>query len=336
MTSKTRKSRIDQIRDGASSMIVGDDTDGAIKGMVSVADQYLYVIKEHAIYRVLLADEIDPERTNASIPDSSQRIASAGSTSEIVGRSFLTANTLFNVSHFDQTFDRKPIMDLGLEIMKNLLAAQKIAAEVFAAEAAAKEELRQPQDRGFTIPSIDNLAESIKAYLQKVEHAAQSVFRFTQIFYDHRKKMFDGFAEKLESEYGNADEFTQFAKEMAKFMVFIRNTRHCIEHPNPKQKLVIQDFSLGADGKLSRPSIEIIHNETPQKEMAISDFVQQVSDGVLSTVEALMVHLAFKHMAPFGNFAIAVGIIPEGQRSPGSKVRAGYLIDIGNGWHRLG
>ena len=63
MTSKTRKSRIDQIRDGASSMIVGDDTDGAIKGMVSVADQYLYVIKEHAIYRVLLADEIDPERT---------------------------------------------------------------------------------------------------------------------------------------------------------------------------------------------------------------------------------------------------------------------------------
>ena len=99
----------------------------------------MYIIKKHAIYRLLLADDIDPERTNISIPNGHQRIASQGSDSEIVARSFLTANALFNSNHFDGTADVKQVIDLSMSIMKELLAAQSIESGLISELSSALE-----------------------------------------------------------------------------------------------------------------------------------------------------------------------------------------------------
>ena len=92
MTGKLNKTQIDELRDSALSMKVGGVGDGEITEMVSVADKDLYFVNERALFRLFLADEVDPLRQNANIPNSNQRILSAGSSSEVVGRSFLTAN----------------------------------------------------------------------------------------------------------------------------------------------------------------------------------------------------------------------------------------------------
>ena len=88
MANDPRKTTIDQVRDAAISMTIGERGDGRIVRMVNIADEDMSTVHENAIYRVMLADAIDPERTNVNLSNSNQKIASSGSNSEIVSRSF--------------------------------------------------------------------------------------------------------------------------------------------------------------------------------------------------------------------------------------------------------
>jgi len=336
MAENRPKAQIDRVRDSALTMQVGDESDGAILSMVSVADKDLYLIKEKSIYRVFLADEIDPERTNAAVPNGNQRIAAAGASSKIVCRSFLTANALMNVNLFDKSIERKPIMDLALLVMNELLAAEKLQNEYLSVEAPALKNVKPIKDRAIAIPSVDSLSEQVKSYIQKIEHASQAIYRFTKLFYDHDSKFFNGFAERVELEYGSEDEFTKFAVRLAALMLLVRNMRSCIEHPADGQKLEIKNFSLDAKNALSNPSIAIVHRDTPQPEMSLNKFFQQLLDGILNCYEVLMFHLASKHTAPFGKFEIAVGLIPAGSRRDGVDIQFGYLIKVGNDWNKFG
>ncbi len=58
---------IDRLRDSAGSMQVGEPKDGRVSLMINMGSA-LYVVMEHAIYAVQLADQVDPERTNAPCP----------------------------------------------------------------------------------------------------------------------------------------------------------------------------------------------------------------------------------------------------------------------------
>ena len=210
MANDPRKAAIDKVRDGAITMKVGEPADGRIVRTISVADIDMYTVHENAIYRVMLADAIDPERTNVNLSNSNQKIASSGSNSEIVSRSFLTASMLFGSSHFYRNFDKKTIIDLSLQVMRELLAAEKIKNEIQSAEKISKESLSPPKDRTFAIPSVSDLESQVKTYIQKIEHASQTLFKFTQIFYAHKTEMFKGFMKEIESYFGSDDEFTKF------------------------------------------------------------------------------------------------------------------------------
>lgn len=336
MSNEREKNRIDKIRDGALSMQVGDEKDGTISQMISVADADMYIVKMHAIYRVFLADEIDPERTNSSIPNGHQRIVGQGAASEIVARSFLTANVLFNSNQFDGDVDLKRVMDLSIIVMKELLEAQKIERELIDEQNKALAAFQQPKQRSVALPSVEGLNERLKTFVQKVEHAAQAIFGFTQQFYGHTEKMWNGFELEVQKLYGDADEFSKFAGSILPFMLFIRNLRNSIEHPKPAQRVIIKDFAITPDGALTSPSLELVHDKTPQPKMDVPSLLQQVSGQVLEIFEVLMVHLASKHIKPFGAFEKSVGLLPLDQLRPDSKVRASYFIRHSNNWAKLG
>ena len=65
---------IDKLRDGAVSIEIrtpGDDS--AISEMISTGDRLL-VVKGKGIYEIKLADQVDPERTNISAPNTIQKV----------------------------------------------------------------------------------------------------------------------------------------------------------------------------------------------------------------------------------------------------------------------
>lgn len=337
MTNERGRNHIDEIRDGALSMQVGDESDGPITGMVSVADKDMYVIKTGSIYRVFLADEVDPERKNSYIPNGYQKIVSHGSASETVARSFLTANVLFNSKQFGGEVDLKRVVDLSIVVMKELLAAQKIERDLIGEEDIALAAFQQPKQRSVALPSIEGLNEYFKTFVQKIEHATQEIFAFTQHFYGHKKeKMWDAFESEIQKLYGDADEFSKFAVSIKPFMIFIRNLRNCVEHPKDGQRVIIKDFSITAEGKLTSPRVQVVHSMTPQPEMDTRLFLGQVAGQVLNVFEELMIHIAAKHIAPLGGFEKAVGFLPSDQMEPNSKVRASYFIWFHDRWSRLG
>lgn len=67
-------------------MTLGTQSDtGGIEAMCEINGS-LHIILERAIYLAKLADEIDPQRTNPSIPNVNQKVLSVGTESEIVRR----------------------------------------------------------------------------------------------------------------------------------------------------------------------------------------------------------------------------------------------------------
>jgi hypothetical protein len=118
--------------------------------------------------------------------------------------------------------------------------------------------------------------------------------------------------------------------------VFIRNLRNCVEHPKDAQRVITEDFAITADGTLTTPTVQVVHAATPQQKMEVSSFLPQVAGQVLEIFEVLMIHLASKHIAPFGKFEKAVGFLPPDQLATDSKVRASYFIFFNGRWSKVG
>jgi hypothetical protein len=97
------KRPIDRVRESALSMQIGGPADGAISVMIDMG-MALYVVKEHAIYAVQLADQVDPGRTNVAVPDTQQRLLLIGTHDPEVARIFLTAYTMFKSMHLGASF----------------------------------------------------------------------------------------------------------------------------------------------------------------------------------------------------------------------------------------
>ena len=85
---------IDKIRDSALSITLSADTRGITDmGEINGA---LHMIGCSAIYRVQLAGEIDPRRTNIAIPNTHQKVLSHGTEFPYVQQNLMTARRLFS------------------------------------------------------------------------------------------------------------------------------------------------------------------------------------------------------------------------------------------------
>nr|WP_246707650.1 hypothetical protein [Ensifer oleiphilus] len=319
-------------------MTIGDDSDGAIVSMATIAGR-LYGIKERAIYVIALADDIDPERTREDIPNTTQKIFDVGSKDEIVIRLLLTAIELFKKDRLSDSVYFEKALAIVVEIQKDLAAASLIVDEAEAFLAKARESQLHPKGNAVSLPSFPALHSQTKSFIQKLDHATQNIFNLCCVFYDQgvlRKagKWLDGLANHLSKTLEPNEDFARFATELATFGKIVRNTRHCIEHPKANQRIDLHDYRITATRSLAEPTISVIHDETPVDPTPIAEFMRYFYEQALTGAELLMAFLAGYHVAEFGQFPIGVGEVPENQRSNG--VRFGYLINFGGTVHRLG
>ena len=136
------KRPIDRHRDSGKSMKVGTPEEGAITEMISLRDT-LFIVKEHAIYTVKLADQIDPARSNINIPDIQQKFASEGSDSDRVCRIFLTARELFNKSYLAREFDCEQGLAISVRLLQDVLAMHETAKSLREAEEKEVQSIKQ-------------------------------------------------------------------------------------------------------------------------------------------------------------------------------------------------
>ncbi|TIS99269.1 hypothetical protein [Mesorhizobium sp.] len=334
---KALKRPIDWKRESAFSMTIGHDGDGKLTDMVVTTDS-MFLVKEHSVHAIKLADQLDPDRTNIDLPNTQQLFADAGSESDIVARTLLSASRLFSKTHFPDAKIRDFGISISADIMTQLLAAQKTLSQLETDEAKQIAVVNSSKDTT-RLPAVTEVETRANTFIQKAEHTLQAIYRLAEVFYGPQMKAAgkwpDSLTAVLTKEFGENDITTVFARELAKFAHHVRNTRHCVEHRKDDQRVVARDFYLNLDGTVTRPSITVVHPKTPIDETYLTAFMSAWVGSLTDATETMLLHLAGKNHAPFGNWPIGVGIVPESQRAI-QKVRVGYLINVGGQWNRLG
>ncbi len=326
---------IDRVRDGAGMLTVGTETDGVMTGMVALSD-VAFMVKERAIYRLLMADDIDPDRENINIPNSVQLTLAAGSDSDLVARTLLTADELFPKAYFAEDV-RQELVLVTVEVAKNLLSALEIADAL----RARVDDLSQPvevKNRAATLPAVGSLEQRVNAFVQATHSAVQQLYDLPRSFIKFPPKGWpDNFTEALRSKWGDEHRFTHFARSTAPFVKLLRNARHCVEHRRGDQRIDARDFHLTKDGRLNRPTVAIVHSATPLDPTDLVEFMTSILDQLIEVTEAMLAHFAdaFRPES-FAGLPLAIFEVPVDQRRTGSRVRLAYFTMINGGWARLG
>lgn len=313
----TKKRPIDRKRDAACSVIVGtaDDT-SPITAMIEV-NGILHVVKAAGIYRMVMADDIDPDRTNIDIPHAQQRVIAYGSDTDFVCRIFLTAHTLLR-SFMPEGIDTKAGLAHSLDILKEIASMHDVARRIQASQddALSKLQANQRHSESFALPTAGDLETGAKTFLQRAAHALGLMLDLARVFFPNcpKKGFFEPVRDAAAEKFGPEDMLVQLLSDLMGFTQYIRDARNCVEHPKAAERVVVCDFSLRPDLSILPPSIEVIHPNSPQPPMAILSYMTQVREQITDLTEVLLALLCSRHMQAPGAFPIQVLEIPEDSR----------------------
>jgi len=332
------KRPIDRQRDSAFTMNIGEQGDGATREGLPIGDK-LYNLMDKAIYSVLLADKIDSQRTNPSIKHSQQKAYGVGADSELVGRTLLAAKYLFKDGTLNRRYDKDRIFLIVLDFFEQVLGLSRIF-EAFVEEArrlvvSATE--RQQDGSSILLPSVPDLKGKVKSFVQRAEHSVQSLLALSKVFYDlpPKKDNFDGLLTVVRAREELEPFLLQILEQIIRYAKFLRNCRHCVEHPHPHQRIAVTNFEMNPNGEVWPPTLEIVHPETPEPKIEVGLFMRDVLKSTLSVGENLMAFLASTNMAPdWSKHTIVMEFPPEKRRI--RHVKYYYAMNFGGEMQPVG
>jgi hypothetical protein len=322
---------IDKVRNSGLSMTLPPDT-GAITDMGEI-NGALHMIGGSAIYRVRLADEIDPERTNIAIPNTHQKVLSYGTDFPYVRQTLMTARRFFSNKVLGPAFDYKAGINLSFEALQDLAAMHDIRKDVRARFDKIAEDLKNlaVERRSMTVPSMGDVRGETKAFLQKADHVAVALFNIAKLFYCNEigPRWFASLHNLASEKYGDNDGFTKFLNAALPFLQFVRNARNAVEHPDQAKSVKVTDIALLPSGELNPPSIEVIHPETPQPSVPLLALMEHIADQLATAFEVMLAHLCGANVQPFAGMPLGVIEYDKNQQKA-FKCRYGYATRMGD------
>lgn len=298
------KSSIDRIRNSSGHTNIGSKDDGAIMEMKNIAGRLL-VIKERSIYEIIMADSIDPERTNANLPPMIQKIIiDRGTESEVVSRTLLTAIGLFKPEYIVKTVECNIIISLMIDMLSEIYILEKEISEYQQSEddASADYEIRKQEKAPYKLPSIVNLESRCKTIFQKADHVEQLLMDIITRVYPELKLTKQSHLPNLHQElkklYDENDSFVKLLETAIDFMQVVRELRNGFDHRLDYTKAT--DYELQVNGDIISPTIELNHKKVKLDRTSLSEFLKLVVDNLIYLVEMVLVNLASKNLRSTG------------------------------------
>lgn len=331
---------IDRLRDGAISMKIGRPEDGGVQTMVPM-EGALYAVHAHAIYAIRLADQIDPERTNAAVPNTHQRILAMGAQDPEVGRIFLTAHVFFKSMHLGEQFPEMKALSLAFEYLQDIAAMMDLRRnlEVAVQDAVRRYEDLPKQHRNLGLPALGDAAARCDAFAQKVGHAIDTLKAIARLFYPEevKRKWIDSLTELAAKRYGGEAFLTKFMRYAGPTLKFLRELRNMVEHPNETARLELHDFRLLPSMDLMTPSLEIIRAGHDTVVSDLSAAMTTVIEELVALGEMLIAQLAAANAQPGAGFPLLlVELPPERRPKWNPHQRLSYGIKVHNEIQPLG
>jgi len=317
------KRPIDRVRESALSMQIGGPEDGAISVMIDMG-MALYVVKEHAIYAVQLADQVDPGRTNVAVPNTQQRLLSIGTHDPEVARIFLTAYTMFKSMHLGASFPEREAWSLAFEFLRDIVAMMEIHSALVKAieEAVAAFNAVVTKDRSISLPSLGNSEERCDAFAQKVGHAIDTLKAVARLFYPNElsKKWIDSLTAVAAKKHGEQAALARFMKDKGSNLLFMREMRNMIEHAQVDAYVRVWDFQLLPSMELAAPSVDIVRPGEPPMSGPLASFMAQIVEELVSIAEAFFALLCGANAQSFSGFPVVVMELPPSRRQSGTRI----------------
>jgi hypothetical protein len=334
------KRPIDRVRESALSMQIGGPEDGAISVMIDMG-MALYVVKEHAIYAVQLADQVDPGRTNVAVPNTQQRLLSIGTHDPEVARIFLTAYTMFKSMHLGASFPEREAWSLAFEFLRDIVAMMEIHSALVKAieEAVAAFNAVVTKDRSISLPSLGNSEERCDAFAQKVGHAIDTLKAVARLFYPNElsKKWIDSLTAVAAKKHGEQAALARFMKDKGSNLLFMREMRNMIEHAQVDAYVRVWDFQLLPSMELAAPSVDIVRPGEPPMSGPLASFMAQIVEELVSIAEAFFALLCGANAQSFSGFPVVVMELPPSRRPKWNpRQRISYGIEMNGEVHPLG
>jgi hypothetical protein len=244
---------------------------------------------------------------------------------------------MFNAQFLPKSFDCDRALIITFEALKNLVSTREIAESYATTEDAAIDLFsNQQRTRGsLVVPSIGDVESRCKSFMQKADHVCGAMYGIGSLFYNVDVRGCHFLFRLCQDKYGTDDVFTQFLSGLLQPLGFIRDARNCFEHPRPHQKCMVTDFSMTADGNISRPMIGTYYRDRIYPPQAVSEIMTQFSKRLPEILELLLVRLCEKHVQPFGGTKIEVVEWPEDQRRE-KHVRYSYGCRLGGNLAPIG
>ncbi len=311
-------------RDYGGSFKLHNPDDGTpIREMFALGERLL-IITDKCTYGMQVADQVDPGRTNPTLPHNfQQKLFDHGVEFELLCRSFLHAKVLFRKEF--QQIDVEHAMQLAFEAFGELALMQEETQAFKAAEATAIERLQTPKHRdgSLALPAVGNARSRCKTFAQKADHAAAALLSIVRLFYVEMKgKKWSDFLELIKGRYGDEDNFHKVLALTVPFLQMVRNARDCLEHHNVAGAIT-RDFTQEADGRIAVPSIAIDFRGTVVERCSISEFMGQTTMALLDSFEMITLNLCGKNVQPFAGMPMTVALLDDSYQKAW-HVRFGY------------
>lgn len=326
------KRPIDRIRESGGHTDIGTSEDGAIVEMKNIGERLL-IIKERSIYEMVLADTIDPDRTNINLPPTIHKlIIDKGTESETVSRTLMTAKTIFKPEYFSSSIDCDKVLGLTIDLLSEISLLEKEIEEYQTKEnkAASEYEKRKELKGSYELPSIVNLESSCKTIFQKADHIEQTLMDIITRFYPNqgltKQSHFPKFHNILISKYGEKDGFVEYIGNTIYFMRIIRELRNGLDHRLETVK--VKDFEIQKDGNIFSPTIELNHKEVKLDRISLSEFLKITKENLIDIIETTFAYLAGYNVKTDG-MPYQLREIPEEKRR-NKFVKYSFWMPIGD------
>ena len=307
-------------RSGGMKIDIGSET----SAFIEVEGKFFCLTRKN-ITSILLADTIDPKRTNPNIRHSQQQILPYGSENYLVGRTLQQASVLFKDGVLPNDIAYKKGVDISFSFLNEIISLDEKKNLYLKEENNINLGIKTTPalDGSFHLPSIPNIDQKIYQFILNADHASACIMKLVQLFYPDignagwEEKLY----QKLKTQLGENDDATLFVKKFKDFTERIRNMRNAIEHkhnPKNKDKVESSNYQLSPENILEKPSLSFTGENTLPK-IQVSDFMASSVENLLTIFESMMAYFCDINGKPFAGDKRVVVEIPVEKRQHNEK-----------------
>jgi uncharacterized protein YukE len=314
---------IDRIRESAGSAKIPDGH-GNIVSAKTIKDR-IYFLAEHGLSSGVMADQIDPERTNPDIPFMVQRVELTYG----VGHPFIQKTVCTPFELIDQTYipthvDKDAMLTLAVEVATSLSSVMDVLRELQAHQDETKAKGQTGQLSAAYVPRTANLKGKVHQCVAALRDVAIAIQRMSQQFYP-KEAQNEAWDQKLKpaliAQYGDKDGFLDLLTVLWKTIDGVSDHRNAMIHPDYTKSLTVYDYELDPAGVFVAPTIEIVHPRSAVARRDVAQFLEGQVDDISYVYETLLAHTCSMNVRPLNDmFESNVAELPNGERRNGSRL----------------